>query len=117
MKPDRKQLVRDYKERKVAAGAFAVRCAPSGQALAKTWVEVSPNLHNRQNGLWFALRLGTHPNRVLQQAWADHGEAAFSFEVVEQLPDAERSQWELNNSLKDLSAKWRLALNAEKLTG
>ncbi|MDB5468499.1 MAG: hypothetical protein JWR84_59 [Caulobacter sp.] len=113
MKPDRKQLVRDYKERKIAAGAFAVRCAPSGQ----TWVEVSPNLHNRQNGLWFALRLGGHPNRILQQAWTEHGEAAFTYEVVEQLPDAERSQRELTNALKDLSAKWREALNAEKLTG
>ena len=113
MKPDRKQLVRDYKERKVAAGAFAVRCAPSAQ----TWVEVTPNLHNRQNGLWFALRLGSHPNKALQQAWKTHGEEAFTYEVVEELPDAERSPWELTNALKDLSAKWREALDAEKLTG
>jgi hypothetical protein len=113
MKQDRKQLVRDFKERKVAAGAFVVRCAPSGQV----WVDVSPNLHNRQNGLWFSLRLGSHPNRALVQAWKDHGEAAFTYEVVEELPDAERSQWEMTNALKDLSAKWREALNAEKLTG
>jgi hypothetical protein len=113
MKQDRKQLVRDFKERKVAAGAFAVRCAPSGQV----WVEVSPNLHNRQNGLWFSLRLGSHPNRALVQAWTEHGEAAFTYEVVEELPEAERSQWEMTNALKDLSARWREALNAEKLTG
>ncbi len=113
MKQDRKQLVRDFKERKVAAGAFVVRCPPSGQV----WVEVSPNLHNRQNGLWFSLRLGSHPNRALVQAWKDHGEAAFTYEVVEELPDAERSQWEMTNALKDLSAKWREALSAEKLTG
>jgi hypothetical protein len=113
MKQDRKQLVRDFKERKVAAGAFVVRCAPSGQV----WVDVSPNLHNRQNGLWFSLRLGSHPNRALVQAWKDHGEAAFTYEVVEELPDAERSQWEMTNALKDLSARWREALNAEKLTG
>lgn len=113
MKQDRKQLVRDFKERKVAAGAFVVRCAPSGQV----WVEVSPNLHNRQNGLWFSLRLGSHPNRALVQAWKEHGEAAFTYEVVEELPDAERSHWEMTNGLKDLSAKWREALSAEKLTG
>lgn len=113
MKQDRKQLVRDFKERKVAAGAFVVRCALSGQV----WVDVSPNLHNRQNGLWFSLRLGSHPNRALVQAWKDHGEAAFTYEVVEELPDAERSQWEMTNALKDLSAKWREALSAEKLTG
>lgn len=113
MKPDRKQLVRDYKERKVAAGAFAVRCVPSGQ----TWVEVSPNLHNRRNGLWFSLRLGSHPNKALVQAWKTHGEDAFTYEVVEELPDAERSQWELTNALKALSAKWCEALGAEKLTG
>ena len=35
----------------------------------------------------------------------------------EELPDAERSQWEMTNALKDLSARWREALNAEKLTG
>lgn len=113
MKQDRKQLVRDFKERKVVAGAFVVRCAPSGEV----WVDVSPNLHNRQNGLWFSLRLGSHPNRALVQAWKDHGEAAFTYEVVEELPDAERSQWEMTNALKDLSAKWREALSAEKLTG
>jgi hypothetical protein len=80
-------------------------------------VDVSPNLHNRQNGLWFSLRLGSHPNRALVQAWKDHGEAAFTYEVVEELPDAERSQWEMTNALKDLSARWREALSAEKLTG
>ncbi|MDO9335578.1 MAG: GIY-YIG nuclease family protein [Caulobacteraceae bacterium] len=113
MTSDRKQLVRDYKDRQIAAGAFAVRCAPSSQA----WVEVSPNLHNRQNGLWFSLRLGSHPNRALVEAWKTHGEEAFTYEVVEELPDAERSPWELANALKALSAKWRTALNAEKLTG
>ena len=37
--------------------------------------------------------------------------------LLEELPEAERSQWELTNALKELSAKWREALEAEKLTG
>ena len=114
MNRDRKrELTAAYKERKARPGVFAVRCAAGGQV----WVGSSRELLNRQNGIWFSLRLGSHPNRALVQAWKEHGEAAFTYDVVEELPDDERSQWELTNALKDLSAKWRETLNAEKLTG
>jgi hypothetical protein len=112
-KQSRREAVRDYKERKVGQGIFAVRCAPTGEA----WVGASRNLGQQQNGLWFGLRTGGHPNRALQTAWAAHGEGAFTFEVVEALPDEDRSGYELNNLLKDRQRHWLAALGATKVVG
>jgi len=109
----RRQLVRDYKERKVRQGVFAVRCAASGEA----WVGRSRNLDQQQNGVWFGLRSGGHPNRALQAAWAAHGEAAFAFEVLEAIDDKDLSPYARDNLLKDRAAHWREALGATKIVG
>lgn len=113
MKADRKQILRDYRERKTPAGVFAVRCA----ATAEVWVGTTPDLSTRKNGVWFSLRLGSHPNRALQAVWTREGEGAFVFEVLEQLPDEARSAYELDSRLKDLDKAWRETLGAAKVTG
>ena len=79
----RKALVRDYRDRKVEAGVYAVRCAASGEV----WVGGTPDLSTRQSGLWFMLRHGTHSEKTLQAAWKAHGESAFSFEPLEVMDD------------------------------
>lgn len=109
----RRQLVRAYKERKVLAGIYAVRCAASGE----TWVGQSPNLEQQQNRIWFGLRQGGHPNRALQAAWAAHADGAFSFEVLETIDDADLSPYSRANLLKDRDAFWRERLKAEKIVG
>lgn len=113
MKADRKQLLRDYRERKTSAGVFAVRCMTTAQV----WVGVAADLSTRQNGVWFSLRLGSHPNRSLQAVWTREGEAAFVFEVLEALPEEERSAWVQASQLKDRQAHWRTELNADAVTG
>lgn len=113
MKSDRKQILRDYRERKAPAGVFAVRCATTGQA----WVGTTADLSTRQNGVWFALKLGSHPNRDLQAVWKAEGESAFAFQVLETLPEEERSAYEQASKLKDLDAAWRERLGAGKVTG
>ena len=60
----KRDLVREYKERKQVRGVFAVRCTASGEA----WVSASPNLDTQQNGLWFQLRMGNHMNKPMQAA-------------------------------------------------
>jgi hypothetical protein len=109
----RRQAVRDYKERKVSAGIYAVRCAAAGQS----WVGQSPNLDQQQNRIWFALRQGGHPNPALKAAWAAHGEAAFTFEVLEVIEDADLSVYARDSRLKDRSAHWRAGLGATKIVG
>ena len=108
----RRQAVRDYKERPVAPGVFRVTCSASGES----WVAGAPAVDTTRNGVWFALRLGTHPNKALQAAWRAHGEAAFEHVILERaaedLSKLGREMW-----LKARTAHWRDALGARPLWG
>lgn len=112
-KQARREIARDYKERKVAAGIYAVRCAPTGEV----WVAASRNIDAQQNSLWFGLRSGGHPNKALQAAWATHGEAALSFEVLERIEAEERTPLGLADHVKARDLHWRTALNAARAVG
>jgi hypothetical protein len=102
----KKELVREYKEQKTVPGIFAVHCGPSGEV----WVAKAPDLAKRQAGLWFQLRQGGFPGKSLQVAWNAHGEAAFRFEVVEEITDDNALMVPV--LLKEREAHWRKELNA-----
>ena len=112
-KQSRRQVIRDYKERKVSQGIFAVRCAMTGEA----WVGRSRNLEQQQNGIWFGLRSGGYVNAALQAAWTAHGEAAFAFDVLEAIAADDLSAYVRDNLLKDRDAHWRATLGATKIVG
>lgn len=108
---DRRALVRDYKEREVRAGIYAVRCAPTGEV----WVGGAPDVATRRNGLWFTLRMGGHNRASLQAAWNVHGEDAFVFDVLEVLDDKTLERLGKASLLAERRAHWLAALNAEGL--
>jgi len=108
---NRKQAIRDFKDRKPAQGIFAVRCNAGSQV----WVGSSPNLPAWRNSLWFSLRSGGYPNQALQQAWNTHGEPAFQFEVLEQLDD-DVSPMALGDLLKQKKQRWIQQLGASVLS-
>lgn len=99
-----------YKERKSAAGVFAVRC----EASAEVWVGGTPTLDTVQTRIWFSLRLGSSPHRGVQAAWAAHGESAFSFERLETYDEDEahlmQAEW-----LKHRTLHWRAQLGAKPM--
>ena len=114
MDKDRKrQLARDYKERKVSPGIYAIRCAATGEV----WVAPSRNLDAQQNGIWFTLRLGTHLNRALQAVWNAQGEAALAFEIIERIEDEDLTPYLLDALLKERIAHWRAELGAGLAVG
>lgn len=107
----RKALLRDYRDRKVEAGIYAVRCIVSGQA----WVGATPDLSTRQGGLWFTLRHGTHRDQALQAAWTAHGEAAFAYEPLDVLSDETLGALGRSSWLQDRKAVWIERLGARGL--
>jgi predicted GIY-YIG superfamily endonuclease len=107
----RKALLRDYKERKVAAGIYAVRCATTGEV----WVGATPDLSTRQNRVWFSLRLGSHQEPTLQAAWNTHGADALVFEAVESIDSEGLDSFGRASRLKDRREHWIEALNAKGL--
>jgi hypothetical protein len=104
---NRKAAMDAYRERKVEAGVYAVRCLPSGQV----WVGRAPDLSTIQNRLWFTLRHGGSRHRDLQAAWTLHGADAFAFEIVERLSD-EDMEYGRDRKLKALLGRWTVALQA-----
>jgi hypothetical protein len=97
----RKAAIEAFKSREPHRGVFAVRCAATG----RVWVGSSPDLDAARNGLWFVLRLGTHRDRALQAEWHAHGEAAFSYEVLDDLrPDM--LAMDVAGALKQRKREW-----------
>ena len=104
---DRKAATAAFRERKPQPGIYAVRCESAGAL----WLGQAADMTNVQNRHWFALRMGSHTNRAMQAAWASHGEAAFSLERLEILPeDATGSA--LASQLRDGLKRWRAKLSA-----
>lgn len=107
----RKALLREYKERKVEAGIYAVRCLATDQV----WVGSTADLSTRQNGIWFSLRLGSHREKSLQAAWTAHGADAFAFEPVETIDVEGLDRFGRDSRLKERRQHWIAALNATGL--
>jgi hypothetical protein len=109
-KVSRKEMVRQYKEIKVQAGIYVVRCIASGRA----WVGTSRNPGATKNGLWFGLRAGLHRETSLQAEWKAQGEQAFEYEALEVLDEGVHT---LNvfGVLKEMKASWVARLKAEPL--
>jgi hypothetical protein len=107
---DRKAAIAAYKERKVEAGVFAVRCTATGEA----WVGTAADVSTIRNRLWFALGHGSHPVRSLQDAWNAHGADAFSFEVLDRV-DPDAPPHVRDDELRQAAELWRAELGAEGL--
>src|SRR6476646_3886883 len=96
---ERKAAVAAYKERKVFAGVYALRCLATGA----TWVGAALDLGTIRNRVWFALKQRNHRRPALQAAWDAHGAAGLSFEEMERLPLDDAGY------IRDVALKVRLA--------
>lgn len=76
---NRREIKREFKERKPAKGVFALRCTATGQV----WVAASGNLKATETGQLFMLGNGSHINKEMQAAWDEQGAQSFTFEVLE----------------------------------
>jgi hypothetical protein len=108
----RKAALAAYKQRKTAAGIYAVRCTAS----RRQWAGAANNLATMQNRLWFELRLGSSPHRTLQAAWHEHGGNGFTFEEMERL-DEELDPYFRDRLLKQRLTHWCMVLDAEPIRG
>lgn len=106
----RKAAIAAYKERKVFGGIYLVRCEMSGEV----WVGQWSDIETIQTRIWFTLRQGINPHKGLLEAWRQHGEAQFSFEILEKLED-EKSSYMRNSKLKERASYWREKLSANVL--
>lgn len=104
-----RQLSRDYKDNPPPCGVYAIRCAAAGIVFVQGGMNVHGAIHRNR----FELRMGTHSNRRLQQAWKTHGEAAFGFDVIDIVKRREDAPHaDLRPQLAELIALWQSEIAA-----
>ncbi len=110
-KARRKELLQQYADRGPQTGVFAVRNTATGE----TWVGTSRNIDKQQNGLWARLRLRMNFEQDVQASWDKHGEAAFTYEVLETATEADPHA--LQRVLPERAVAWREQLGAGAIKG
>lgn len=101
---DRKALKQQYLETRSRAGVYAIRNRVSGRVL----VAGSANVQGALNRHRFELHQRVHRNRQLSQDWAAHGEASFSFDVLDTVKPKEGIDGDPAQELESLVELWRL---------
>jgi len=99
---NRKELVREYKQRPRQTGIYQVRNTANRKVLvgASTDLPAILNRHRAQ------LRLGAHPNRGLREEWKTFGCDAFAFEVLDTLTLPDDPGYDPSADLRTLEAMW-----------
>ena len=98
----RKEILREYRDRRKPAGIFQVRNTANGKVLLGS----SLNLEGILNGQKFRLTMGSHPNRALQKEWKEFGPDSFVFEIVELVEIKDEPGFDVEDELSLLEEIW-----------
>ena len=109
----RDELVRQYKQARPVMGAYRILNTANG----KMFIGASPDLRARLNRHVASLRLGSEPNRQLQQDYISFGADAFVFETLEVLEPLDDPGYDPAADLKVLERIWVAKLQPERVPG
>lgn len=85
-------------------GIFAIRQLATGRAM----IGSSRNVDGILNRHRFNLRLGKHPNRILQADWLASGESGFVFEVLETIKMQDDPAFDCDAELSSALLRWQI---------
>jgi hypothetical protein len=109
----KKELIREYKDRRKTSGIYRIRNTASGRAYFGSSLDL--------DGVWnshrFRLESGLHPSETLQRDWKELGPAGFVFEILETVKDADLDIPRVEEELALLEGIWIERLNASGETG
>jgi hypothetical protein len=107
----RKEISKEYKERKLCGGVYTITNTVNGKYL----IERTANLKSAQNRFQFALSTGSTIDSRLHKDWTELGAQAFVFAVLEELEQKlEQSTAAFQDDLKTLEQLWRANLDPAK---
>ncbi|HEU5011223.1 MAG TPA: GIY-YIG nuclease family protein [Roseiflexaceae bacterium] len=98
----RKDLKREYHERKQRAGVFQIKNMVNGKILLGS----SLNLDGPLNSHKFMLSIGSHRNKALQADWNTYGADAFVFEILEEVRVTDDPHFKPSDELTLLEQIW-----------
>ncbi|MBN2408663.1 MAG: GIY-YIG nuclease family protein [Candidatus Aminicenantes bacterium] len=98
----RKDIKREYRERKKPAGIFQVKNTANGKVLLGS----SLNLEGPLNSHKFMLTIGHHRNEALQKEWNEYGPENFVFEILEVVKVKDDPGFNVSDELTLLEEIW-----------
>ena len=107
MSDRKKEINREYKERKIPSGVFQIRNSANGKVLLVSAL----NLEGRLNRHKFQLTTGVHPNKTLQEDWRRFGPDKFVFDILEVVKVKDDPDFNLEDELTLLEQIWVEKLN------
>lgn len=110
MNDRRKELIKQYKERKIVGGIYRIMNTVNGQFYLNKTKDMQGAKNMFQS--YYAMGMCAHPR--LAKAWKEYGEEAFTFEVLEYWEkDAEQTECEFEKDLAELYEIWDAKLPRE----
>jgi hypothetical protein len=107
----KRELSRAYKERRQWGGIYTITNSRSGKYLLCR----TSDMASARNRFQFAVTTGSTVDPRLRREWEEHGAAAFTFTVLEELEQgSEQSQADFLSDLTTLEALWRANLDPSK---
>jgi len=106
MKSDRrkKEIIAEYKERKILGGIFVIRNSDTGKIL----LDSTTNLQGAKNLFEFSKKTGSCGILKLQSDWTAIGKEKFVFDVLEELEKGEtQTLKEYKDDLEVLKLMWK----------
>ncbi|KNZ42725.1 hypothetical protein AKG39_05100 [Acetobacterium bakii] len=104
MERTKKEIITEYKERKILGGIFVIRNIDSGKIL----VDSTTNLQGAQNLFAFSKKTGSCGMIKLQKDWTITGKDRFVFEVLEELEKGEtQTLKEYKDDIEVLKLMWK----------
>jgi hypothetical protein len=107
----RRASVRAYKEAFPPMGIYAVRNAVTG----RVWLGASRDAEAALNRIRFELRFRGHRHPGLTAEWRQHGDAAFSFEVIDRVKQRDDAAFDYDAELQASLSLWQAELEGELL--
>jgi group I intron endonuclease len=98
----RKDIKREYKERKKPAGVFQVKNTANGKVLLGSSLDLQGPLNRHK----FMLTIERHQNETLQKEWIEHGPEKFVFEILELVKVKDDPDFNLSDELTLLEQIW-----------
>jgi hypothetical protein len=95
----KKELKKEAALVKTYMGVYKLTNTQNG----KIFINASINLKNQESRLFAQLKLGSHPNAILQRDFKQFGQEAFTFEILEQKETEDKrdiDQYELEKMFK-----------------
>ncbi|HSS19297.1 MAG TPA: GIY-YIG nuclease family protein [Pyrinomonadaceae bacterium] len=102
MKPDKKQLKKNYQQEPRAIGVLLIR----NNRNDKVFLAAGPDMNGLLNRHKFQLEHGGHPNKLLQADWNSQGSQDFAFEIVDELRPAAGVEFDYRREVSALEDLW-----------